>query len=1044
MKSRISCQHGGFHRPALATVLVLGGILTLSLSSRPAAGQTGLRGAGSGATDRTVPTKAYHAAFADFYDGDYRSALEHFKADSATAIRTSQSRWIDSICYETMQGECYYQMGMYPDALAHYTNALELFQAFPNWLSQVAFAAIRADIGVKKLAPWQLRRLQAPLGQVPYTMLLGQGQVDISSQVRQGGIVESPNLFPVEPQEIVRCTALAIRRRGELLGPLAAHDPLIDSIIAALQRRPGQPNHWSEAWVNLELGLALSAGGRAAAAVPILQQATIASGQFEHPLTAMAHLELGRLAMAAGDSSAAAAHFEEATYASYYFTDVNHLPDLDVMEEAFRYGALNHLLANGKGIFSPLALAAGWAKTNHFRQLYASLLTSAAENHLSFGQTQQAMAFLEDARTSIGNKTMGNGRLGARRMFLEATAFYQARKAAEGDAILAKVMHFLRTGSLWLFQMQKVDDYYTGGGGGGVSAARAAIDLYQVVLRDPQPADWLTDPMESLASLGVPHGLIYEHWFEAAVDRKDHELAVEVADRARRHRFLSTLPFGGRLESLRWVLEGPKELLPPQALLQRQALLSRYPNYQDLLDQAAVLRRDLAAMPLVQADAEKTKKQGQAMTRFKNIGRDQEIVLHEMAVRRDPAAIAFPPLKTTTEIQKALPPGQALLAFFATSRNLYAFLLSHDKYATWQVASTQQTLARQSAVLLREFGNFSQNYELTSKDLADGKWRQTARELLDGLLKGSRADFATKFDELIIVPDGLLWYVPFEALQVQVDGQPRPLISRFRIRYAPTAALAVATLDAGRRRGNTAIVVGKLHAKLDDEAVENTVKDLSKSLAGCVTLKMPLPASSPIYANFIDRLLVLDELSPAAQTDPYGWSPLPTERTKIGGPLLEWFLLPRRGPDEVILPGYHTACETSLKKVDAARRTGRSVAADALGPGNEIFLSLCGLMSTGTRTILISRWRSGGQSSLDLVREFTQELPHTTPSDAWQRAVLVVSNSPVNSEAEPRIKKSSGEHADRDVAEQTAHPFFWAGYLLADSGSPQPKPEAKK
>ena len=82
-------------------------------------------------------------------------------------------------------------------------------------------------------------------------------------------------------------------------------------------------------------------------------------------------------------------------------------------------------------------------------------------------------------------------------------------------------------------------------------------------------------------------------------------------------------------------------------------------------------------------------------------------------------------------------------------------------------------------------------------------------------------------------------------------------------------------------------------------------------------------------------------------------------------------------------------------------------AADALGPGNEIFLSLCGMMSTGTRTILLSRWRSGGQTSLDLVREFTQELPHTTPADAWQRAVQVVSNSPLNIEAEPRVKKVS-------------------------------------
>ena len=275
---------------------------------------------------------------------------------------------------------------------------------------------------------------------------------------------------------------------------------------------------------------------------------------------------------------------------------------------------------------------------------------------------------------------------------------------------------------------------------------------------------------------------------------------MEVADRARRHRFLCTLPYGGRLESLRWVLEGPKELLPPQALLQRQELLSRYPSYQDLLDQAARLRRDLAAMPLVQDDAEKTKKQGQAMTQLMTIGRKQEIVLREMAVRRDPAAIAFPPLKTTAEIQKSLPPGHALLVFFATSRNLYAFLLSHEKYATWQVASTPQALARQVGHVAPRIRQHLA--ELRAHVEGPGRRQVAANrpELLDGLLKGSRADFATKFDELIIVPDGLLWYVPFEALQVQADGQLRPLISRFRIRYAPTAGLATATLDLGRRQ----------------------------------------------------------------------------------------------------------------------------------------------------------------------------------------------------------------------------------------------------
>ena len=67
------------------------------------------------------------------------------------------------------------------------------------------------------------------------------------------------SLTPVEAQEIVRCTALAIRRRGELLGPLAAHDTVLDNVIAALHARAGPPNHWSEAWLDLQLGLALSA-----------------------------------------------------------------------------------------------------------------------------------------------------------------------------------------------------------------------------------------------------------------------------------------------------------------------------------------------------------------------------------------------------------------------------------------------------------------------------------------------------------------------------------------------------------------------------------------------------------------------------------------------------------------------------------------------------------------------------------------------------------------------------------------------------------------
>src|SRR4029077_18325988 len=124
---------------------------------------------------------------------------------------------------------------------------------------------------------------------------LGQLTIGAQGQAPPSGVVAAAQELPIEPYEIIRCTCLSIRRRARMLGPLAAHDPLLDNVIAALQRPAGHPNHWSEAWINLELGVALAGGGRNAAALPALQKATLASGAFEHQLSGLAYLELGRL-----------------------------------------------------------------------------------------------------------------------------------------------------------------------------------------------------------------------------------------------------------------------------------------------------------------------------------------------------------------------------------------------------------------------------------------------------------------------------------------------------------------------------------------------------------------------------------------------------------------------------------------------------------------------------------------------------------------------------------------------------------------------------
>ena len=155
---------------------------------------------------------------------------------------------------------------------------------------------------------------------------------------------------------------------------------------------------------------------------------------------------------------------------------------------------------------------------------------------------------------------------------------------------------------------------------------------------------------------------------------------------------------------------------------------------------------------------------------------------------------------------------------------------------------------------------------------------------------------------------------------------------------------------------------------------------------------------------------------------PLAWSPLPLDKNEQQGALENWLALPKAGPQRIALPGMHTLAERGGKT--ASRRRGATVA-----PGDDLFYASCGLMSAGAETMLLSRWRVGGQSTIDLVREFVQELPHTAAAEAWQRSVQLAMQMPIDPLNELRVK------AGKDPVELTAaHPFFWAGYVVIDSG----------
>lgn len=954
---------------------------------------------------RVVPRDEFLLAVRGYYTGEYRSAAKNMRSVAAGGIRSTEGRWVDSICYHTMAGECYYQMGELALALEQYESALSLAVKHRDWMMRVQFpqAIGPSGLAARNRITWGASARRARLGDFPDTISSFQGRLNNEDAFRGGGVVTPPTLYPLRVTEIVRCTGLALYRRWELMGPTGEHSPLSQPIVDALAKRSAPANHWSQVWIEAQLGLAQAANGKRAEAVAHLQRAVVMGGEYDHHLTPIVLLSLGKLFMEDNNLEAAANYFLEASFAGAT------LGQPDVIADAFRLGLTVHIARGAKEPYPPLVNAIPWAKREGFDALETWLYILGAENFAAVGDSRSAGKMLEEARRALARSEARGGNLGARYSYQLALAGFQQGNAATGTKNLDDALRYQQKASLKGMQIALADKAFVS----GTVSARVAKDLYASVLNDPTPGDWASDPLDCLAVLTTPLDRPMENWFLVAIARKENELALEISERIRRRRFFASLPLGGRMLSFRWLMEAPKEALSADDLLRRRDLAAKYPAYAQLQKTSDALRAELKAVELVPNDARDVQKQKKLYEDWAAASGAQEVLLSEIALRREPADLVFPPIRTLDDMRAAMPQKQLVLAFFNTSRGMVAFLFTHDKYVAWQIEQPTEVV-NSTKEMLKAMGHFDGNHVLDTNALSDESWKTPATELLPLLIKNAKPDFWDSYDELVIVPDGLLWYLPFEALQVPLGDSTVPLVSKIPIRYAPTVGL---TQPDGRGRvpaPRTAIIAGQLFPRDDQQQALDAATDIKAVMPNSVTIADPLPATSALQKTVWDQLIVLDEVDDRTTAN-YLWSPAQIDQGKAGSRLADWFSLPWGAPTTVVLPGFHTAAENSLKRGAA---------------GDEMFLSLCGLMASGTRTVLISRWRTGGQTSFDLVREFVQELPRTSASQSWRRSVLLARSAEINPQREPRIKLGANDELLR-----SDHPFFWSGYMVIDNGT---------
>jgi tetratricopeptide (TPR) repeat protein len=994
-----------------------------------------------------APSRWYYlSTLPSFYNGNFNDTLNFLNNDLRNATKIPLRNqgiflWLDSLCYWTLQGECHYQMAHYDEAFRAFSTALQIYFDQSDWLVSIT-ASAQPAMAARTPLPWGTSDRPGSIGdfrQCRFQMTHERLKI-VPAGPDNIGLMAQQTLSSIHVDHIVHCLALTIRRRAEILGSLSKYDPDTKTLAEILAERPHLPNHFASTWVDVLYGLTLSAMGDDAAAETHLTRGLLMMEAYDHHLTPVALNELGNIALRKGNAEEAQTLYLEASYSAYQMGG-----DPVLLGETFRNMANAHRLIQKATAFPPIIDASVFFRSQRDTSpmTIVPILLEEAEYNIALRRMPDA-AKVNDLSAAVMRSTK-NGVLfetvhGARHHYLAAMMAYSNVYAnlatsgasppavlAAGDKHLDTALGFLQRSALRLYQLDVLEEFFQKGliTPSGPITERIADELYEEFLRESTEFDWTLYPMESFVALVATPPSAYERWFAVAFQRGNREKAFEIAERARQARFYANLPLGeARLTAFRLLFEKDEGGLTPEALRQRQTLSLEFQEFSQLSDNVRNVNRQLLNIPIVPQNPEQLSGQRRLFAELERQSAIQESALRVMALSRTKVPQTFPPMMSLEEIRRGLPDKTSMLVYAESLGTIYGFLIDKNTMQVWRVlpeGPRDQPLHTLITEYLTDLGNTAAGQPIGTKELANqqGKWKESGAKLLRRLLGNENRP--ANFAELVIVPTGPLWYVPFEAMSVPSGDQLRPLLTAgqanpLTIRYAPTASLGVPQKSGRSANVETLVLCGKLMSRDTPDVALDAVARFSKSgIENLAVLRTDdrtsaIPASSSAFASRVQQLVVLDDIP---MTAPLGWSPF---TTKARTPVASWLTLPWGGPRLVVLPAFHTAAENSFR-------------GNALHNGDDLFMSAMLLEACGAKTVLVSRWRTGGRVSYDLVEHFLAQLAEKPAAQAWRQAIMEVGSNPINADEEPRVRKDP--NVEMPIAN---HPFFWGAFMLIDRG----------
>lgn len=353
------------------------------------------------------------------------------------------------------------------------------------------------------------------------------------------------------------------------------------------------------------------------------------------------------------------------------------------------------------------------------------------------------------------------------------------------------------------------------------------------------------------------------------------------------------------------------------------------------------------------------------------------------------------PLLNLPEIETLLPDDKTVIVeFTVTDEKILVFLITKkEKLEIFQLPIPRHELVPK----VRDFRQLiaDKNFD----------YQSSAKELFK-ILVGPLEKHLKGRENLIIVPDGVLWELPFQAL---ISDENKFLIESFAISYAPSLSV-LREMSRGKTTNRSDNFLGFGNPKLSRQVYFSGAKEKRNfKFEPLPQAETEIKKISTFYGKNQSRLFIGNEAGEdvfKSQAGNFGVLHLATHGVADNENPMFSFLVLSAGKDDGVLEAWEVM-QLSLNAeivVLSACETGRG----KLGEGEGIIGLSWAFFVAGVPTTVVSGWNVETGKTADLMVEFHRRLRQkSSKPKALQAAMnLILKNKKTN------------------------HPFYWAGFVL--------------